>query len=298
MMWLWYALGAYLIICWIITAWIVVFGKFECEDENGKFEVVKQAPLSLKAILALVCIVLAPFLPLFFIHCFLKCRKEIRQWKQFLRVHRPHLFEPKHSANMPLELQEFIELQAPEMEKLGMVNLGDFLLKPEPLVLQGRCFMTTHGESFGTILLIDDQLAISITSILENGRFIETCSTEFSEELTERFNSTDRFAAKSVPNGTLSEIYKRHRQIVAEYERNDDCGTLVFGHDQIQQVMHYENTVFGEVKFEWGELDAPPERNSIVPVGDVISIDQLPSNSNPVFASENQMSSSCAVPSK
>ena len=298
MMWLWYALGGYLILSWVVTAWILLFSKFECEVSDGHLEMFRQAPLYLKAILGVMCMFLAPLAPLLFVYHFVQCLKESRQWKKFARVHRPHLFEPKHIANMPPKVQEFIESQSPEMECLGFVNLGDYLLKPEPFVLQGRCFMTKRGESFGTILLIDDRLAISITSILENGRFIESCSIEFGAELTKRFSSTNRFAANSIPDGTIGEVYARHRQVVAEHERNDDCGTLVFEHDQIQQVMHYENTVFGEVQFEWGELDAPPERNSIIPAGEVISIKSLPRIASAIYLTQgNQISSSCAVPS-
>ena len=126
----------------------------------------------------------------------------------------------------------------------------------------------------------------------------ETASTEFSEELAEKFISSARFAAIAVPGLTLTQAFARHREAVAKYEQDDNCRTLAFSHEQLQELMNYENTVFGEVKFEWGEIDAPPDRGAIIPLGQPVRITSLeplsvPFPTTPVIP----ISSSCAAPS-
>jgi hypothetical protein len=209
-------------------------------------------------------------------YCGVKIWRECRAWRKFARTHRELTFQHKHVANMPRAAQDHIERHEPALQELGFTPEGTYLLKPHPLPIYGKCFISQEGESVVDVSLVGDDSAYSFTSILENGHVLESaCANTITA--TDQINESGRFTADMVERNShedcVPKLYQRHRESLSKLEQRFGCATLHFSADQVKAVLSYANLVFGEVRFAVGELDAPP-RPPVCPEGRAKSVSQ------------------------
>jgi len=253
----------YLASCWVAS---IVVLNFNCDAEDSELDAdsaraAQKSPLAMRIGEGLAVFLIGPFLPLVAIYCLVAAWRERRAWRAFSRVHREVVCEPMHLVNMPAAAAEHIEWHETLLAELGFDPVGSFLLKPEPLPIYSKCFISADGETVADVSLIGNQAAHSFSSILENGHVLETACLDSASD-TERINESGLFTANMVQRDSLTdgtrELYRRHRETLGELEQQFDCRTLHFDCGQVTSVMGYANEVFGEVKFTLGELDAPP----------------------------------------
>jgi hypothetical protein len=247
----------YCSITWIIGALVVRTFPDDCEQAATLSRWQPYAPW--RALLGWVAAVLlvSPFLPLVIGYCLLQCYREARAWRKFSRTHRDHVFERMHPVNLPKSARDYITEQMRALESLGFADLGTYLLKPEPLVIHGRCFQSCEGTVVAVLMHMSEENNFSLTTVFENGHVLETSSIESSSEL-ERVNQSGRFHAVFAGDIPFEEALDRHLETVAELEQRHETVRLAFTPTQFQEVMHYENRLFGEWLYETGRLDAPP----------------------------------------
>jgi len=269
----------YLVVCWAGTV-LVMNSWCPEEDESESGAAYRQAlskyAVGIRVVLVIETIFLGPLLPLFLVYCCVNGWREHRAWRKFARTHREVTFDRRHVANMPRAAQDHIERHEPILQEFGFSPEGSYLLKPEPLPIYTKYFISQEGEAVVDVSLIGDSTSYSFTSILENGHVLQTACAEAIAPMDD-FNESGRFTGHMVARNSdqdcVSTLYQRHRETLSELEREFGCETLHFRMDQVQAVMRYVNLVFGEVKFALGKLNAPPPP-SVCPDGRAKSVSQ------------------------
>jgi hypothetical protein len=218
-------------------------------------------------------LLVSPLLPPVIGYCVFQGYREARFWKKFSRRHRELIFERIHPVNLPKTAHSYLANQMPELECLGFVDLGTYLLKPEPLVIYGRTFQSCEGTVVAVLMHMMEENSYTFTTVFENGHVLETSSIVPSPEL-EHVNQSHRYHAVFAGDLSLADGLERHVDAVAGIERDYTTLRLAFTPRQVQDVMHYENRSFGQWLYESGQLDAPPEP-AVCPIGTVVAAHQL-----------------------
>src|SRR5262249_27673842 len=102
-------------------------------------------------------------------------RAELRQ---VLATVREYEFIPVNVESLTDATQQQFERHTPAMLELCFVPLGDFRMKPQPVEVHNRFFLSPEGDILGDISAVLEKGGVSFISVLADGTCINTTSSK------------------------------------------------------------------------------------------------------------------------
>jgi hypothetical protein len=261
-MWAGFSLG-YCVLCWFVAFIIVHF-----VYRPGFVDLAKKTGVP-AFLLELVVILMAPFLMPFLVSssipCILKIRREIKTLNRIQRTYRPYEFIKVNNLYLDASIREQFEWHTPPLVQLGFNLIGDYRLKPEPVVVHDRVFFSADGETLAAVCALLHSGAVSLISILEDGTVVHTCGVE-DPRPDRTFEPADQYVISYMPDTPVEEMHRHHIHVLRECAASHEAGVLRFREEQFRDVLTYDQRLFCRWRYRHGELDQqppPPDLDSL-----------------------------------
>src|SRR4029078_10249551 len=105
-------------------------------------------------------------------------RRRRAELRQVLSTVRGYEFIPAQVEPLAETIQRQFARHTPPMEQLGFAPVGDFRMKPQPVEVHNRFFLSGDGSILGSISALLDKGGVSFISVLADGVCINTTSSK------------------------------------------------------------------------------------------------------------------------
>jgi hypothetical protein len=253
-MWLTIAIG-YCLTCLLVG---FVLARFVYRRELIDLAAKTGIPVFLLEILS---VLMAPFfLPYLLsvnLPCLLNLRRQIQLLNRISRTYRPYEFLKVNSLFVDPSIREQFECNTPSLIQLGFNLLGDYRLKPEPLEVHDRLFLSADGDIVAAICALLNSGAVSLISVLEDGTCVHSCSAE-NPHPQRILEPADQLMISYVPDISIEDLYQHHVNVLRDCSAIHDAGVMCFREDQFRAVMIYDQLIFCRWRYRYGGLDHEP----------------------------------------
>lgn len=246
-------LVAYCIVCWVAAAYLIRLPVLEGQEEM-------QTRLSHVRI---GLILLAPILTPLVVYRLLPSHVQLwrsRRWLGTLRAVnrsvREYEFIPVDGSSLEEPVREHLETLTPPLEELGFQLIGDFRMKPKPVVVYDRIFFSPDGRTLATICCLLEAGAVSLISVLDDGTCVHT-TTSANPHPERTFEPADQLALTYAPGRHPINLHREHQQAVSAAARTG-AQALQLQRDQFRAVMVYDQRIFNRWRYRHGGLDQEP----------------------------------------
>jgi hypothetical protein len=134
-------------------------------------------------------------------------RAELRQ---VLRTVREYEFIPVNVERLAEATRQQFERHTPVMLELGFVPLGDFRMKPQPVEVHTRYFLSPEGDIVGDITAVLEKGGLSFISVLADGVCIHTSSSK-NPRPDRTLEETDQLLLIYADNNNPIELHRLHQ---------------------------------------------------------------------------------------
>jgi hypothetical protein len=182
-------------------------------------------------------------------------RAELRQ---VLSTVREYEFIPVQAEALAENTRQQFDRHTPAMLELGFVPQGDFRMKPQPVEVHNRFFLSPGGDIVGSISALLDKGGVSFISVLADGVCINTTSSK-NPRPDRTVEETDQLLLTYAGHDDAAELYCLHQAILNAVVQGRDVEALHFSTDQLRDVMVYDQRLFNRWRFRHGDFaTAPP----------------------------------------
>jgi hypothetical protein len=181
-------------------------------------------------------------------------RAELRQ---VLNTVREYEFVPVNVESLAETTRRQFERHTPAMLELGFVLQGDFRMKPQPVEVHNRFFLSPNGDILGSISALLDKGGVSFISVLADGVCINTTSSK-NPRPDRPLEETDQLLLTYGGNDNAIELYCLHRAILNAVVQGRDAEALRFSGDQLRDLMVYDQRLFNRWRFRHGDFKTEP----------------------------------------
>ena len=209
----------------------------------------------------LIGVAISPiFLPI--VICWLgycEVRKALRdrQVQKVGRTYREYQFVPVNSMHLPKWIQKTWEQHTPTLFQTRFEMLGDYRLKPEPIEVHDRFFLSDQGDILATVCCVLEQSALSLMTVLEDGTVVESANcTDPKPECS--FEPADRLQVLYLPGVPLKELEIQHRDVLHRLVAERQANVVRIDRENFQRVALHGQRVFCRWRDRHNELDQPP----------------------------------------
>jgi hypothetical protein len=246
---------SYCLICWLVAFILIHFvyrsGFVDLAERTGV------PAFLLELVVILMAPLIMPFLFSASIPCILKLRREIQTLNRVNRTFRPYEFVKVNYLFLDASIREQFEWHTPPLIQLGFNLIGDYRLKPEPVVVHDRVFFSADGEILAAICALLDSGAVSLISILEDGTVVHTCGVQ-DPHPDRTFEPADRLRISYLPDTAVEDMYRHHLHFLRECSVSHEAGVLRFRDNQFRDVLTYDQRIFTRWRYRYGGLDQEP----------------------------------------
>jgi hypothetical protein len=181
-------------------------------------------------------------------------RAELRQ---VLKTVREYEFIPVKADTLAETTRRQFERHTPTMQQLGFVPLGDFRMKPQPVEVHNRFFLSPDGDVLGSMSALLDKGGVTFISVLADGVCINTTSAK-NPRPDRTLEETDQLLLTYASNDNALELYELHQAILDAVVQGRGAETLRFASDQLRDLMVYDQRLFNRWRFRHGDFAAAP----------------------------------------
>jgi hypothetical protein len=261
MVWLALALLLYCVVCWL-AAWLV----FPAPHPNAP-ESVRRYMARVRLALVLLAPLLMPFAAFRCLGCLTSLspgrrqlaalRRRNRTLREINRTVREYEFLPVDGPSLGEPVRGHFEALTPPLLELGFRPLGDFRMKPEPVVVYNRILLSADGRTLGTVGCVLQAGSVGLISVLEDGTCLHTntCRNPHPERT---FEPGDRLLITYLPDAHPINLHREHQEAVRAAAARTGAGVMQFRPDQFRAVMVYDQRLFNRWRHRHGGLDREP----------------------------------------
>jgi hypothetical protein len=181
-------------------------------------------------------------------------RAELRQ---VLKTVREYEFIPAQVETLADTTRRQFERHTPAMQQLGFVPLGDFRMKPQPVEVHNRFFLSPEREILGSISALLDKGGVTFISVLADGVCINTTSAK-NPRPDRTLEETDQLLLTYAGNDNALELYNLHQAILDAVVQGRGAEALRFASDQLRDLMVYDQRLFNQWRFRHGDFATQP----------------------------------------
>jgi hypothetical protein len=252
-MWLTVAV-AYCLVCSLGTGLL-----FYCHAAQLREERAEDDPPF--AVVAVVSVLLVPLIfPYVVWATWRACRQERRRRQEIqiaCRQFREYEFVPVDSQAVAAHVRRWFEKHTPALAQLGYELLGDYRLKPAPLDVCTRLFLSPDGDTLASVCTVLKSGGVELLSVLADGTCVDTASVD-NPHPERTLEPADRLCVTYLPGASVQDLHRRHATTVRELSARHGTSVLRFWSDQFREVAVYFQRLFCRWQFRHGHLDAEP----------------------------------------
>jgi hypothetical protein len=186
-----------------------------------------------------------------------RARHWVRTLQRIQRTVREYEFLPVDGASLGEPMRGHLEALTPPLVELGFQPLGDFRMKPEPVVSHSRIFLSADGRTLAVACSILRAGVVSFMSVLEDGTCVHTSGTR-NPHPERTFEPADRLALAYLPGRHPTNLHREHLEAVREAVERSGAQALQFRPYQFRAVMIYDQRLFNRWRYRHGSLDREP----------------------------------------
>ncbi len=264
-MWLSIALG-YCVVCWLVGFLLIRSACWSCataEDTSRTGNAVIQWGVVLFAPLYL------PFATIFVGYCVVRGLREQRTFERAARTFRAYEFVKVNYLRLDESIREQFELHTGPLLKMGFDLIGDYRLKPEPIEVHDRFFLSPDGETLAAICALLETGSVCFISVLEDGTCVDTCSAE-NPDPERTFEPADQTCLSYVVEEPIKVVYAHHVKTLKEVCAKHGTSVMRFQSNQFKEIVTYDQRIQCRVHYRRGDLDNEP------PAPDFASLRETP----------------------
>ena len=255
-MWLIIAL-CYCILCWLIVAGLTRTTCWaQAAAEHGG-QVSPGGHLIVTSGLVVFAPLLLPIVMVFVAWGVCKEVHEILVLKRAVRTFRAYEFVKMNYLYLDAEVRECFALHTPPLLKLQFDLIGDYRLKPEPVEVHDRFFLSADGQTLASICAVVDTGGVSFISVLEDGTSVCTvgCENPHPERSTE---PGDFVWTAYLPGTSVAELFAHHLKNLQDLCASNQTHVLRFQKEQFREIVTYDQRVQCRWRYRHGGLDQEP----------------------------------------
>jgi hypothetical protein len=261
MAWLSIAFLVYCVACWV-AAWLVAPAP-RPETPEGARRYLGRVRLAL----VLMAPLLMPFLAFRCAGCLgqlfrtraqlAELRRESRTLREVNRTVREYEFLPVDGSSLGEPLRGHLDTLTPPLLELGFRPLGDFRMKPEPVVVHNRILLSADGRTLGSVGCVLQAGTVSLISVLADGTCVHTSGVR-NPHPERTFEPADRLSLTYLPGRHPMNLHREHQEAVRAAAARAGAGVMEFRPDQFRAVMVYDQRLFNRWRYRHGGLDREP----------------------------------------
>jgi hypothetical protein len=254
MVWLAMIVLLYCVVCWLAAAFL-----FRLRFIGGR-EDVRRHLAHVRLGLILMAPLLLPFVAYRILPCLVQsfqARRRLGTLRGINRSVREYEFLPVDGSSLGEPMRGHLEALTPPLVELGFQPVGDFRMKPEPVVVHDRILLSADGRTLATICCVLEAGAVSLMSVLDDGTCVHT-SGSGNPHPERTFEPEDRLALTYRPGTHPSNLYREHQEAVRAAAAAAGAGVLPIRRDQFRAVMVYDQRLFNRWRYRHGGLDRDP----------------------------------------
>jgi hypothetical protein len=261
----WFALAlfGYCALCWVIAlSWIRVRRPADADaDAQVSFS---RWLLAFYLSMMLLAPIFVPYIAFFYVRAYFLL-KRVRVLQRINRTVREYQFIPVDVAAEDEVVRERFERLTPPLEELGFEQIGDFRMKPEPVVVHDRIFLSANGQSLAVICSLLRTGVVSYMSVLEDGTVVHT-SQVHNPHPERTFEPADQLCLYYRPGWHPINLYREHQEALDTIAGRQGARPLKLHRDQYRALMVYDQRIFNRWRQRHGHLDGespPPGFNTL-----------------------------------
>jgi hypothetical protein len=177
--------------------------------------------------------------------------------KQVLTTVREYEFVPVQVETLADATRRQFERYTPGMLELGFVPLGDFRMKPQPVEVHNRFFLSPDGKILSSISALLEKGGVSFISVLADGTCVHTSSSK-NPRPDRTIEAEDQILLTYADNPNAFELHRLHEAIFNEVAKGRDSAALSFSADQLRDLMVYDQRLFNRWRYRHGDFATEP----------------------------------------
>jgi hypothetical protein len=255
-MWMSYAIG-YCVICWLIGFlatrtdwWTELMRSLEGKASRLRLTLIEWGVVAFAPLYM-------PLLVIGVARCVLNAIREQRILRKSSRTFRAYEFVPVNFLHLEEEIREQFELHTPPLVQLNFDLIGDYRLKPEPVPVHDRFFLSLDGKTLASICALLGTSGVSFISILEDGTSV--CTTSSEDPHPERdIEPADQIWTSYLPDVPVQDRLAHHLKSLQELCASNGTSVMHFRKEQFREIVTYDQRVRCRWRFRHGGLDSEP----------------------------------------
>jgi uncharacterized protein (TIGR02996 family) len=181
----------------------------------------------------------------------------IRSLVQVNRIVREYQFIPVDGSSLPEPRRGHFERLTPPLLELGFQPIGDFLMKPEPVVVHDRILLSGDGRTLATICCVLEAGVPSFMSVLDNGTCVHT-NASHNPHPERTFEPADQLVLTYLEDVDPTTVHGEHQQVLQRTAARTGAQVMQFRRDQFRAIMVYDQCLFNRWRHRYGGLDHEP----------------------------------------
>jgi uncharacterized protein (TIGR02996 family) len=181
----------------------------------------------------------------------------LRSLVQVNRIVRDYQFIPVDGSSLGELRRCHFERLTPPLLELGFQPIGDFLMKPEPVVVHDRILLSADGQTLATVCCVLDAGVVSFMSVLDDGTGVHTSGSP-NPHPERTFEPADQLLLTYWPDSDPTDIHRQHQETLRTSGARRGGRVMQFHRDQFRAIMVYDQCLFNRWRHRHGGLDHEP----------------------------------------
>jgi hypothetical protein len=190
-------------------------------------------------------------------HALQTLRQRQGELRHVLHTYRPYEFAPVNYLYLAESIRQRFDEFTPALIKLDFQLLADYRMKPEPVEVFTRYFLSSDGETFAGITCLLNSGGESLTSVLEDGTCIHTTSSK-NPRPDRSIEPGDELWISYLTQAPIPDLYRHHVDTVKDLAAKHESRTLRFHQEQLREAMVYDQLIFCRWRNRHGDFHRPP----------------------------------------
>jgi hypothetical protein len=173
------------------------------------------------------------------------------------RTVREYLFLPVDGAWLDEPMRGHFATLTPPVLRLGFRTIGDFQMKPEPVVTNSRLFLSRDGRTLASIHCVLRAGTVSFISVLADGTCVHTLAAN-NPHPERTLVPEDQLVLVYLPRAHSRTLHRRHQEAVTTATVATGAEALTLQDEQYRALMIYDQRLFNRWRYRHGGLDREP----------------------------------------
>src|SRR5262245_15237617 len=186
-----------------------------------------------------------------------KQRRHLAVLRKVMNTVREYEFAKVNSLHLAEPIQRRFERHTPAFFQLGFNLIGDYRMKPQPVEVHDRIFLSADGETLATICVLLKGGGESMITILSDGTCVHTSSSK-NPKPERDVQPSDQICVTYLPDVSIEEQFREHQNKVRQECANRGVTVLEQHAEQFREVLVYDQRLFNRWRHRHGDLDKLP----------------------------------------